>query len=237
MIFINVIIETMRKFRIRQAEYPVVGSAMKESFSRDQEQFSTHYKSMDETFLSNFGAAIADVRNVHLNTTGMPEQKEASARVYELQDSLYKRALFLKDYVSDAGLDTALIAAAVKALRRTDTEAAVKAVRQAVAYYTPLAAQLTDMPEGFAETFITDAGTLEELNIDQNTAMNFRVNLTDENRAKYDALDDYIRKVGNAGKRIFKGTPKANEYTVSHLLSRIRAPQRLPGEPETGVNE
>lgn len=223
----------MRSFRIRQAEYPVVGLAMKESFTRDQAEFLAYYKSMDETFLSGFDAAITDVRNVHLNTTGLPEQKEASAKVYELQESLYRKALFLKDYVSDAGLDTTLITATVKALRRTDTEAAVKAIRQAVAYYTPLADKLTDMPEGFAEAFITDAGMLEQLNIEQNTAMNFRVNLTDENRAKYDALDAYIRKVSNAGKRIFKGTPKASEYTVSHLLTRIRVAPRPAGETET----
>ena len=228
----------MKSSKIRQAEYPVVGLAMKESFTRDQAEFLAYYKSMDEAFLSGFDAAIADVQNVHLNTTGMPEQKEASAKVYELQDSLYQRALFLKDYVTYAGLDAALITAAVKALRRTDTEAAVQAIRQAVSYYTPMAAQLTDMPEGFAETFIADATELERLNIEQNTAMNFRKNLTDENRGKYDALDAFISKVSNAGKRIFKGTSKANEYTLSHLLSRIRAPQRPPGETDPlPVNE
>ena len=208
----------------------MVGLALKESFTRDQAEFQTYYKSMDAEFLSGLDAAIAGVQAVHSASTGMPEQKDASARVYELQDKLYRSSLFMKDYVKDAGLDTAPASAAVKALRDTDTEAAVKAVRQAVSYYTPMAAQLKDMPDGFAETFIADATELERLNNEQNTAMNFRVNLTDENRAKYDALDEFISKIGNAGRRIFKGTPKANEYTVSHLLGRIRAPQRPAGD-------
>ncbi len=32
----------MRKFRLRQAEYPHVGLAMKESFTRDKADFLTH---------------------------------------------------------------------------------------------------------------------------------------------------------------------------------------------------
>ncbi len=216
----------MRTFRLRQAEYPLAGLAMKESFARDQADFLAYYKSMDDTFLTGFEKAIADIQEVHGTSTGMPEQKDASAEVHALQDTLYRKALFLKDYVKDAELDVAPASAAVKALRKSDTEAAVKAVRQAVVYYQPHVAQLKDMPEGFAETMATDADALETLNNAQNTAMNFRMNLTDENRAKYDVLDTYIRKVGNAGRRIYKGTAKASEYTISHLLSRIRTPQR-----------
>lgn len=225
----------MRSFKIRQAEYPLVGLAMKESFTRDQGEFLTYYKSMGETFLSDFETAIAGVQGVHSSTSGLAEQKEASARVYELQNKVYRDMLFMKDYVKDAGLATTEAAAAVRALRRADTEAAVKAVRQAWAYYTPQAEKLKDMPEGFAESLIADINELERLNTEQNTAMNFRANLTDENRAKYDALDGYIGKISNAGKRIFKGTPKANEYTLSHLLSRIRVAQRPTEGTEAAI--
>ena len=223
----------MKSSKIRQEEYPLVGLAMRESFARARADFQTFYRSMTDEFLAGFDAAIAGIQEVHSASTGLPEQKDASAKVYGLQSSLYRKSLFLKDYVKDAGLDAGPASEAVKALRKADTEAAVKAVRQAVSYYTPLVAQLKDMPEGFADAFVADAVELERLNTEQNTAMNFRANLTGENRAKYDALDGYISKVSNAGKRIYKGTPKANEYTVSHLLSRIRTPQR----PEGGIHD
>lgn len=222
----------MKSLKIRQEEYPQVGLSMKESFTRDQAEFSTHYKSMGAEFLSGFEAAIADIQAMHAATTGMPEQKDASARVYELQSGLYRKSLFLKDYVKAAELDAAAANEAVKALRKGDTEASVKAVRQAISIYQPHVPKLTDMPEGFAESFVSDANELEILNNEQNSAMNFRIYLTAENRAKYDAMDEYIRKVGNAGRRIFKGTPKAKEYTVSNLLSRIRAPKRAGEEAE-----
>lgn len=220
----------MRSFRLRQAEYPLVGLAMRESFVRDQAEFQTYYKSMGEEFLNEFDKAIAGVQGVHSTSTGMYEQKDASARVYELQEDLYRKTMFMKDYVNHAGLDVKPVNEAIKSLRKSDTEAAVKAVRQAVVYYQPFAEQLTDMPDGFADSMATDADALKARNNEQNTAMNFRTNLTAENRAKYVALDKIIKKVSNAGKRIYKGTPKANEYTVSHLLSRIRTSQRPAGE-------
>lgn len=226
----------MKSLKMRQAEYPLVGMAVKDSFKRDQTEFAKHYKTMDASYLTLFETSLAQVQAVHAASTGLAEQKEVSAKVYLLEEDLLRRTTFLKDYAADAAQDTTPAADTAKALRRGDTEAAVKALRQAATHYTPDIAAMQDMPQDFLTQISADTAELERMNNEQNTAMNFRPGLTEENRAKYDTLDACIAKVSNAGKRIFRGTAKADEYTISKILTRIRAAERKK-EEETPKTE
>lgn len=221
----------MKSLTIRQEEYPLVGMALSTSFERDKALFAEHYKSMDETYLKTFNTHIDAVKKLHSTASGLAAQKEATAKVYDLQKDLLRRAMFLKDYATYANADTKAATAATKTLRKSDTEAAIKHLRQAVVFYTPLAGQLTDMPEAFLEKIAQDTDQLETLNNEQNTAINFRTGLTAENRETYNVLDATFSKICNAGKRLFRGTPKADEYTLSKILKRIRA--TAPKKPNT----
>lgn len=223
----------MSSNRMRQAEYPLVGLALHGSLEENLPQFSLHYKNMDAQYLTDFKSAITDVQEVHASTTGLPEQKDLTSLVEEKQEQMMRKMGFLRDYANLADLDEAPAKAAEKELRRGDTEEGVKAVNRAVAFYTPHMEKMTSfMSEDFLTTVTTEVNELETLNVEQNKAINFRSNLTEENRAKYDTLDEYIRTVSRLGKRLFRGTAKADEFTVSKILTRIRVAPRKEKEGE-----
>ena len=226
----------MKSFRIRQAEYPMVGSALYRSLSENLPNFTTNFKTIDAGYADGFKKAIEDVQAVHAATTGLEAQKDVTKQVMDKQNTLLDRLKFLKDYAFLAGLSEKPVMEAANAFRKGDTEEGVKAVNRALAYYTANKEQLTSMPENYLEEITTLANEVEVLNVDQNAAMNFRSSLTKENLAKYDALDEYISTVSRLGKRVFKGTPKEVEFNVSKILSRIRVAPRKEAEEE-GVAE
>lgn len=222
----------MKSFRINQAEYPMVGNAIYQSMNENLDNFKTHFSVIDENYAKEFKNAITDVQGVHAASTGMNEQTSVTKLLTAKQTELVDTLKFVKDYAFLGGVDEKPLKEPLKALRSGDTEEGVKATLSALAYYTSQKEKMTSMPAGFLEKVKPLADEVERLNNEQNAAMNFRASLTKENRAKYDALDEYISTVCRLGKRLFKGTPKENEFTVSKILSRIRVAPRKEGDSE-----
>jgi hypothetical protein len=63
---------------------------------------------------------------------------------------------------------------------------------------------------------------LEARNASQNKIMNDKGQLYEDNKADYDALYEFIKTITGAGKIFYNGAVKANEYTVTKLISRMR---------------
>lgn len=226
----------MKSFRIRQAEYPMVGSALYKSLSENLTDFTTNFKTIDVAYADGFKKAVEDVQAVHAATTGLDAQKDVTRTLMDKQSALLNRLRFLKDYAFLADLDQKHVMEASKAFRKGDTEEGVKAVNRALAYYTANKEKLTSMSDNYLEEITALANEVEKLNVDQNAAMNFRSSLTKENLVKYDALDAYISTVSRLGKRVFKGVPKEIEFNISKILSRIRVAPRKEATEE-GVAE
>ena len=67
-------------------------------------------------------------------------------------------------------------------------------------------------------------------NVLQNSIMDARKTLVDANSADYDLLYDFVSDVGKKGKIIFEGTRRADAYTISKIIKRLRAPDRKDDE-------
>lgn len=57
----------------------------------------------------------------------------------------------------------------------------------------------------------------------QNKVLNAVKNLYEKNKTAYENLYTYISTISEAGKIIFKGQVKADQYTISKLIKRMRS--------------
>ncbi|WP_395074829.1 hypothetical protein [Flavobacterium sp.] len=91
--------------------------------------------------------------------------------------------------------------------------------------------------EGMASTFPAQLAThktsFELKNKDQSEYMKQLKTLTDDNKAHYDELYDYISKVANKGKLLFKESRFKDEYNITKNLGKMRIfKQAQPATPK-----
>ena len=97
----------------------------------------------------------------------------------------------------------------------------IEGVKQfVVAHKTVLEAE--GMASNFDATLDAHKNSMMQKNALQNSYMNNRKQLTEQNSAKYKALYLYITKIIKAGKLLYDGETKKDEYIVSKVISRMR---------------
>ena len=79
------------------------------------------------------------------------------------------------------------------------------------------------MAADFVTTLVADRDYLEAQNLLQNEVKNQVGILYTANKAEYDKLYGYIASIANDGKVMYKGTPKAKEYTIMNIIGRMRS--------------
>ena len=79
------------------------------------------------------------------------------------------------------------------------------------------------MAEDFTDTLAADRDYLEQQNVLQNQFKNQISVLYNANKVEYDALYAYVSEIANDGKIMYKGTPKAREYTITKIIERMRS--------------
>ncbi|MDO5523842.1 MAG: hypothetical protein Q4G48_07350 [Bacteroidia bacterium] len=220
----------MASLRFKQEDYPAVADFMINSFERDLADFTSKYRTMNSDYLAGFKESNAAVKIALSGVLTKERQKKMTSDLYAAADRLKDDVILLKDYALRGGLNGNAIGNAIKQLTGRNVEAAVKTVRDALPYYTEHAEALADMPEGFLGQMATDVAHLETLNAEQNRLMNERKQGTADNKLLYKALNKYLSEVGKAGKIIYKGTPKRDEYTISKIVSRVRAANKSGAE-------
>jgi hypothetical protein len=68
-----------------------------------------------------------------------------------------------------------------------------------------------------------DRDYLEQMNVFQNEVKNKVADLYTTHKKEYDALYTFITEIVNDGKIMYKGTPKAKEYTLTKVIERMRS--------------
>lgn len=223
-------LKSMKKLRFSQEDIPVIADFVITSFERDKTEFVEHYKTMDDTYLDGFKEANTNVKTLVSNVANVARKKKITNALYACADSMSEKIFMLKDYAIRANLDVEVISKAPKLLRTRNLEGAMKAIRDSLPYYTENIDMLVDMPEGFLSNLSSDITEMYALNVEQNRLINEGKLSTDEARAVYAIVDTYIGEVCRAGRLIFKGTPKADEYMLKKLLSRVRAAKKAKTE-------
>ncbi len=160
------------------------------------------------------------------------EQKEATRLLYAEADVLNGNLNFLSTYMKDAGLSTAVVSEVKENINDSDIEAAVLGLRDLKPYVASHEQVLLE--NGMAADFLVYLDetivSLEAKNKLQNTVMNARKELVSANLAEYKSLYAYVSNIAAKGKLVFKGTVKVDEYVISKIIKRMRAPERRDEE-------
>ena len=212
----------MKAPTIKHEDYAVIADFIAVSFERDLASFSQIYKTMNAEYLESFKKAISKLKNNDSTNAIVVKQKETTAKLYKQADELRRSITFLKDYTERSGLDTSLLKVIVTKINGKNIAGVVKAVRDAIPYYSDNMERIADMPEGFLEKVVEQTKQLDALNIQQNTLMNERKHHTQANKEMYQLIKKYIGDIAKAGKLIFRGQKKEEEYVISKIVARAK---------------
>ena len=223
--FLNLIIMA---FSVRSEEYAPLGSFLLASFTRDQAAIEVRFKKLDTTYLGAFEDQLNIVKKLEGTLVLTEEQKKATAELYAEADVVNKDLNFLSSYFKDAGLPTAAISSLKKNLKRGNIEGALLEMKDLGQYIEANEVALIDegMDAGFATELEGHKDSMEGLNNLQNSVLNARKQLVDANKADYKKLYGFISNVAEKGKLVFKGTVIEDEYNLTKLVGRMRAPKK-----------
>lgn len=217
---------------VKNEEFVPLAEFLMVSFERDQKEIEAKFKKLDGPFMEAFRNKIEFVKDLESSLVLTTEQSRVTEELYAEAAAFNKEVNFLSSYFKGAGLPTASITKMKDFLFSRNIEGALlelKAVKQlARANETALKAEgmETDYPDKMDAAY----ASMSEKNVMQNTIMNNRETLVRNNRADYDALYDYIATVAEKGKIVFDGTGFEDEYTISDIIKRMRAPKRKDDE-------
>lgn len=217
---------------IKREEYTALGDFIKTSFIRDQDAIKVRYPKLNENFLTAFTTKLEQLKVMETADVVSSEQLKTTALLYNEAKALNEELTFLSDYFAGAGMDNTIISRLKKDLRTYNIEGAVlkiESVLQLIASNTP-ALREEGMAAGFPETLTQYKVSLAALNSQQNQHMNSKKGIYETNGAIYEELYEYIATIADGGKKVFKDKATADEYTIKHIIQRMRAAKRKDDE-------
>ena len=219
--------------RIRKEEYTTLADFILPVFVRDQAVFVARFPKFDDVFLTGFTTKLTFVKTLESGMVLTESQKEATKNLYIEADRLNGELNFLSGYFKDASLNTGIITDLKNNLFNHNIEGAVLQIEGLKQYV--VAHQPALEAEGMAHDFPVDLDhfkvNLSAMNTVQNDIMRSHRALTDANNTHYEALYDYVAKIADKGKLLFKGTVTENEYSISKTLKKMRGGNGGGGTP------
>lgn len=216
---------------IRLEEYSTLGDFVKASFVRDQGEFLVRFPKLDSHFLANFESKLQGIKTLESALVLTEEQKTATAQLYAEAGVMNKELNFLSAYIRDAGLSSVAVSELKTDLRTGNIEGALlkmEGVKQyVVAHQAALEAE--GMAADFPVVIEAHKTSMEQKNALQNSYMNARKQLTQENKQQYKELYVFINKIVKAGKLLYDGETKKDEYTLSKVIGRMRVAPNATG--------
>ena len=209
---------------LRMEEYAPTGAFLKTSFERDRAELATRFSEFTPAYLTDFETQLAKVEKLESTLTLTEDQKGITSSLYVASNVVNKDLNFLSFYLERAGLDTATVTAVKKDLNVRNIEGAVLKMEGLVQYVVSKKALLeakgmsTTFPDELA-TAKADLATKNEL---QNSVMNIKKQLHKDNKKEYDTLYSFIILITKAGKIMYDGERKRDEYVITKLVARMR---------------
>ena len=215
-------------FSVRSEEYAPLGDFLRVSFVRDQAAIEVRFKKLDATYLAAFDGQLEVVKKLEGTLKLTEDQKKATAELYAEADVVNKDLNFLSSYFKDAGLPTGAISSLKKSLKSGNIEGALLEMKDLRQYVIANQAALVDegMDAGYELELKGHIDSMEALNTLQNSVLNARKQLVDANMADYKKLYEFISTIAEKGKLVFKGTVVEDEYNITKLVGRMRAPKK-----------
>lgn len=215
-------------FSVRTEEYAPLGDFLMVSFVRDQAAIELRFKKLDSAYLGAFQNQLLVVKNLEGTLKLNEDQVNTTARLYAEADVVNKDLNFLSSYFKDAGLSTVAITELKKNLTRSNIEGALLQMKDLKQYIETNQAALEDegMDAGYPAALEAQRVSMETLNTTQNSVLNDRKQLVNANNGDYKSLYGYIKTVAEKGKLVFKGTVVEDEYNITKLIGKMRAPKK-----------
>lgn len=213
--------------RVRIEEHAPLADFIRTSFVRDQAAITARYPKLNAAFLEDFDQQLTVIRALDSRYLLTAEQKKATEQLYAEARTLNDELTFLNSYLNEAGLDSTLVTALKNDLYINNIEGAllrIEAVRQYIVQHQDILEE-EGMAAAFPSKLATHKTSLATRNELQNSFMNSAKTLTDANKAQYDDLYEKVSKIANAGKLVFRDAIQRDEYNVSRIVSRMRAPK------------
>lgn len=209
--------------KLKQENYTAAADFMIASLERDLAEFTKVFKTIDNAFLEQFKKANANLKNVSSSFLTKQQQKETTKELYSKADEFRDKLTLLKAYAKRAGLEAPILQETITALKGRNIEKVVKNTRELLPFFTQNADKIKDMPADFLKDIPNTITYFEEKSTTQNILMSQSKQTTAEVKPLYETLYNYIREVADAGKIIYKGSPKKDDYTISKILQRMEA--------------
>lgn len=213
---------------IRFEEYSPLGDFLLASFVKKQEEIERRFPRLDAPYLAAFQAKAEVVRGLESKLVYTENLTNVTATLYAEAKTLSTDLNFLSAYMSDANLSTNAVSDLKKSLTGRDIEGALLEMNGVI--QSVRANRTVLESEGMDSRFVDD---LEESRVSlaaknnlQNSILNERKDLVDANKGDYDELYAFIANVAAKGKLVFKGTVTEEEFKISKIISRMRAPKR-----------
>jgi len=215
-------------FSVRSEEYAPLGDFLRVSFVRDQAAIEVRFKKLDAVYLAAFDGQLEVVKKLEGTLKLTEDQKKATAELYAEADVVNKDLNFLSSYFKDAGLPTGAISSLKKSLKSGNIEGALLEMKDLRQYVIANQVALVDegMDAGYELELKGHIDSMEALNTLQNSVLNARKQLVDANMADYKKLYEFISTIAEKGKLVFKGTVVEDEYNITKLVGRMRAPKK-----------
>lgn len=207
--------------KLKQENYTAAADFMIASLERDLSEFTKVFKTIDNAFLEKFKKANDNLKNVSSSLLTKQQQKETTKELYSKADEFKDKLTLLKAYVKRADLEAPLLQETIAAIKSRNIEKVVKNIRELFPFLTKNAEKIKDMPDNFLEDIPNTITYFEEKSTTQNILMSQSKQTTAEIKPFYDTLYNYIKEVADAGKIIYKGSPKKDDYTISKVLQRM----------------
>lgn len=125
--------------------------------------------------------------------------------------------------IKKSKLDTNIVTVLLKNSNKRNMEGALVNIKSTEQIVAANSALLTSkgMKAAFP-TFLTDNfAAINTLSNQQNEIMKQRKQLTEDNHGSYKALNAFITDVCGIGRTVYEGMIKADEYTISKLLTKL----------------
>jgi len=222
-------------FSIRTEEYAPLGDFLMKSFIRDQAGIEIRFSKLNASYLDAFRNQLEVVKGLEGTLKLTEDQKRATAELYAEADVVNKDLNFLSSYFRDAGLPTEAITQLKKSLTKSNIEGALLEMNEVKQYVEAHqgALEAEGMSAGYPAELESHRVSMAVKNTLQNTVLNARKQLVDANKGDYKKLYTFIKTVAEKGKLVFKGTVIEDEYSITKLIGRMRAPKKGGGDGPT----
>ena len=215
----------MKNVTMRLEEYYPAGKFLRLSFARDRAELVVRFSDFTVGYLADYDAKLLEVKDLEQSVVLTEEQKGVTVSLYAAAERMSTELNFLKFQMVQAGLSTSLVTAIKKDIARRNIEGAcqkLEGLNQFIVEHH-VALEAKGMAAGFPVVLAGDTVVLEEKNEMQNQVMDLLKELHEDNAAVFKSLYGFISVIAAAGKVMYKGTAKESEYTIAHILGRMRS--------------